>query len=135
MRSSFRIGRLSSVLIVPLVLLGCNSLNPLCRSARPAPALTSISPTTVEFTQLPSSLIITATGSHFVASSEVIFNGTIFAATVVSSTQLTVSIPSSAITAPGGFSIEIRTPAGNTGDLGCVSGGTSTGQLLTVTSL
>lgn len=132
MRSSFRIGRLSSVLIVPLVLLGCNALNPLCKSARPSPDLTSISPTTVDFSQLPSPFIITATGSHFVASSEAIFNGTIYAATVVSSTQLTVTIPSSAITAPGGFSIEIRTPAGNSGDLGCTSGGTSKGQLLTV---
>ena len=132
MRSSFRIGCLSSVLIVLLVLPGCNSLNPLCKSARPAPSLDSISPTSVDLAQLPSPFIITANGSHFVSSSEVIFNGAIFAATVVSSTEITVTIPSSAIPAPGGFSIEIRTPAGNTGDLGCSSGGTSTGQLLTV---
>lgn len=132
MPSSRVIGRLSSLMVVLLVLAGCNALNPLCGSARPAPVLTSISPNTVSSLHMPDPLVITATGSHFIGSSEAIFNGVILPAVVVSSTELTITVPSSDIPAPGGFSIEIRTPAGNSGYEGCTSGGTSTGQLLTV---
>jgi trimeric autotransporter adhesin len=122
----------SSSLVVLLLLLGCNALNPLCGSARPAPILDSISPATMVFAQLPSSFVMTAAGSHFVSSSVVIFNGATLATTVVSSTQLTVNITSSMITAPGSFKVIVQTPAGNSGDLGCTSGGTSSTQVLTV---
>jgi hypothetical protein len=53
MPSSYWIGRLSSLLIVLLLLPGCNALNPLCGSARPVPILNSISPTTMVLSQLP----------------------------------------------------------------------------------
>jgi hypothetical protein len=111
---------------------GCNSLNPLCGSARPKPVLNSISPSTQVFAQLPPSFTLTATGTNFVASSVVIFNGATVATTVVNSTQLTVTITSAMIPAAGNYTVQVQTPAGNSGDLGCSSGGTSSGQNLTV---
>ncbi|HEX3819980.1 MAG TPA: IPT/TIG domain-containing protein [Candidatus Sulfotelmatobacter sp.] len=123
---------MSSCLAMLLLLAGCTSLNPLCGSARPAPVLNSISPATMVFAQLPPSFTLTATGSEFVASSVVIFNGATLATTVVSSTELTVTITSAMIPAAGNFTVQVQTPAGNSGDLGCSSGGTSGGQVLTV---
>ena len=131
---SCRIVFLSSWLVVLLLLLlpGCNALNPLCRSARPMPSLKSISPATMVFAQLPPSFVMTATGSHFVSSSVVVFNGATLATAVVSSSELTVNITSAMIPAPGSFKVVVQTPAGNTGDLGCSSGGTSGADTLTV---
>ncbi|MBZ5679654.1 MAG: IPT/TIG domain-containing protein [Acidobacteriia bacterium] len=132
MPSSFRIACISLLLVALLLLPGCNSLNPLCGSARPAPVLSSISPATMAFSQLPPSFVLTATGSHFVSSSVVVFNGATLATTVNSSSQLTVTITSDMIPALGSFNVEVQTPAGNSGYLGCSSGGTSSQQVLTV---
>ena len=115
-----------------LLLCACNTLNPLCGSARPAPVLNSISPATMTFSQLPPSFVLTATGSHFVSASVVVFNGAVLPTTVVSSSQLTATIAASMIPAAGSFNVEVQTPAGNSGNLGCTSGGTSSGQVLTV---
>jgi len=133
MPPSRRIGRLSSLLAVLLLLSGCNALNPLCGSARPVPVLSSISPTTMLFSQLPPSFVLTATGSQFVASSVVVFNGATLTTSVNSSSQLTVTITSSMIPAPGTFNVMVQTPAGNSGSLGCSSGGKSGTLTLTVT--
>jgi hypothetical protein len=124
--------RLSWWLAVLLLLPGCNSLNPLCGSARPAPVLNSISPTTMVFSELPPSFILTATGSHFVSASVVVFNGVSLATAVISSSELAVTITSAMIPASGSFNVVVQTPGGTTGDLGCSSGGTSRGQVLTV---
>ena len=132
MSSPCRIVRLSSWLVVLLLLPGCNTLNPLCGSARPAPILNSISPATMVFSQLPPSFVIIATGNHFVSSSVVVFNGATLATAVTNHSQLTATITSSMILAPGSFNVSVKTPAGNTGNLGCSSGGTSSGQVLTV---
>ena len=121
------------LLVLLLLLPGCNSLNPLCGSARPAPVLDSVSPTTIAFSQLPSSFSLTLTGSHFVSSSVIVFNGTTLPTTVVSSSQMTATITSSMISGPGSYSIQAQTPAGTTGDVGCSSGGTSSTLTLTVT--
>ena len=129
---SSRIVRRCSWLVVLLLLPGCNTLNPLCGSARPVPILNSISPQTMVFSQLPPSFVIIAAGSHFVSSSVVVFNGAALATTVTSSSQLRVTITSSMIPAVGSFNVVVKTPAGNSGDLGCSSGGTSNGQVLTV---
>jgi hypothetical protein len=130
--TSFRTVLGSSFLIVlGFLLLGCNAINPLCGSARPVPVLDSISPATVVFSQLPSSFVLTASGSHFVSASVVIFNGVTLATTVVGSTQVTANITSSMIPAAGSFNVDVKTPAGNSGDLGCTSGGTSDAQVLT----
>jgi hypothetical protein len=132
MSPSCRIVRLCSWLVVLLLLPGCNALNPLCGSARPVPILNSISPTTMVFSQLPPSFVIIATGNHFVSSSVVVFNGATLATAVTSHSQLKATIASSMISAPGSFNVAVKTPAGNTGNLGCSSGGTSSGQVLTV---
>jgi hypothetical protein len=132
MRSSCRIVRRCSWLVVLLFLPGCNTLNPLCGSARPVPILNSISPKTMAFSQLPPTFVITATGSEFVSSSVVVFNGATLATGVTNHSQLTATIKSSMIAAPGSFNVVVKTPAGNTGDVGCSSGGTSSAQVLTV---
>lgn len=132
MPCSDRLRDLSALLIVFLVLPGCNGLNPLCTSARPVPILNSISPTTLVFSQLPPSFVLTAKGSQFVSSSVIVFNGTSLTTVVDSSSQLTATVTSSMIPAPGGFNVTVNTPAGNSGDLGCSSGGTSAGRVLTV---
>jgi len=130
--SSRRVGRLGALLVVLLLLPGCNALNPLCGSARPVPILNSISPTSVIFSQLPPSFVLTATGSQFVSSSVLVFNGATLVTTVKSSSQLTVTISSSMIPAPGSFNVAVQTPAGNSGDVGCSSGGTSSARVMTV---
>jgi len=132
MRSLRRIGFVSFFVVVLWTLAGCNALNPLCGSARPEPILTSISPDALTFSQLPPSFVLTATGKRFVSSSTMVFNGVVLTSTVVSSTQLTATVTDSAIPAPGSFTVEVKTPAGNSGALGCSSGGTSGGQTLAV---
>jgi hypothetical protein len=132
MPSFRRIVRRCSWLVVLLLLPGCNTLNPLCGSARPVPILNSISPKTMAFSQLPPTFVITATGSEFVSSSVVVFNGATLATGVTNHSQLTATITSSMISAPGSFNVVVKTPAGNTGDVGCSSGGTSSAQVLTV---
>jgi hypothetical protein len=84
------------------------------------------------FAKLPPSFVLTATGSRFVSASVVVFNGANLVTTVISSTQLTVNIASSMIAGPGSFNVVVQTPAGNSGNLGCSSGGTSSTQVLTV---
>ena len=123
-----RLGLLTVLLILP----GCNSLNPFCGSARPAPVLDTVSPATIAFSQLPPSFTLTLTGSHFVASSVIVFNGTTLATTVVSSTQMTATVTSSMISGPGSYNIQAQTPSGTSGDLGCSSGGNSSTLTLTV---
>ncbi|MGA7755698.1 MAG: hypothetical protein WCB05_22910 [Candidatus Sulfotelmatobacter sp.] len=132
MPSFSRMIRLSLLLVVVSLGPGCNSLNPLCGSARPAPVLKSISPATMIFAQLPPSFTLTATGSEFVSSSVLVFNGATLATTVVSSSQITVTVTNTMIPAAGTFPVTVNTPAGNSGDVGCTSGGTTSAQDLTV---
>jgi hypothetical protein len=130
MSSTIRLGHLLAMLVL---LSGCNSLNPLCGSTRPVPVLTSVSPTTIAFSQLPATLSLILTGSQFVSSSVVVFNGTTLPTTVNSKSQLTATVTSSLITGPGSYSVQVQTPAGNSGDFGCSSGGKSTTLTLSVT--
>lgn len=127
-----RIALVVSTLVALLLLPGCNALNPLCGSARPKPTLNSISPAAMIFSKLPPSFVLTATGSDFVSSSVVVFNGATLASAVISKSEITVNITSSLIPASGTFKVVVQTPAGNSGDLGCSSGGTSSAQILTV---
>jgi hypothetical protein len=121
------------VLLLLVLLPGCNALNPLCGSARPLPVLNSVSPTTIAFSQLPATFSLTLEGSQFVSSSLVVFNGTTLPTTVNSNSQLTATVTSSLITSPGNYNVEVQTPAGNSGDLGCSSGGKSAALTVTVT--
>ncbi len=125
-------GRVGCLIVLLLLLPGCNALNPLCGSARPRPVLNSVSPATIAFSQLPATLSLTLKGGQFVSSSVVVFNGTTLPTTVNSNSQLTGSVTSSLITGPGNYSVEVQTPAGNSGDLGCTSGGESAALTLTV---
>ena len=128
----YNVSHLSLLVLLLSFLPGCNALNPLCGSSRPAPSLNSISPTTLVFSQLPPSFVLTATGTQFVASSLVVFNGATLATSVDSSSGATVTINSSMIPAPGSFNVAVRTPAGNSDNLGCTSGGTSSVRILRV---
>jgi hypothetical protein len=120
-------------LLALLFLLGCNNtLNPLCGSARPVPVIGSLSPSTMSFAQLQQGATLTVNGSHFVSSSEVEINSVPLSATVVSDQQLKIKLTTDVISAPGAVHVKVHTPSGNTGDLGCTSGGDSSVLVLTV---
>ena len=124
---------LSFLGLLAVSLLACsNTLNPLCGSARPAPLIGSLSPNTMSFSDVQQGSTLTVDGSHFVSASEVLVNATPLAATVVSSQQLKIKLSSDVISGPGTVKIAVMTPAGNSSDLGCTSGGTSSALNLTV---
>lgn len=116
------------------LLLGCNNnaLNPLCGSARPAPLIQSISPSTITFADVQQGSTLTVNGSQFVSATQVMINSTTLGPTVVSSSKLTVKLSTDVITAPGTVKVMVVTPSGNSGDLGCKSGGNSSVLTLTV---
>ncbi len=115
------------------LLAGCNNtLNPLCGSARPMPVIGSLSPSTVSFSQVQQGFTLTINGSHFVSSSQVLVNKVPISATVVSPTEMNVKLTTDVISAPGAVSILVQTPSGNSGDVGCTSGGNSSILTLTV---
>jgi hypothetical protein len=124
---------LSALLLATLILQGCNALNPLCGSSRPAPTVGSLSPSTITFAQVQEGFLLTIDGSQFVASSVVIINGTTLSTTVTNSQQLQVTITTDLIPAPGTASVIVQTPSGNSGNLGCSSGGSSKALVLTIT--
>ena len=123
-----------AALLALLILPGCgnNTLNPFCGSARPAPLIGSLSPSTVTFAEVQQGVMLTVDGSHFVAASQVMINTTPLGATVVSDQQLKIKISSDVISGPGTVKVRVVTPSGNSGDVGCVSGGTSSVLVLTV---
>jgi len=123
---------LSTLLLAVLVLQGCNALNPLCGSARPSPSISNLSATSIPFAQVQG-FLLTVNGSHIVASSVVVINGTTLSTQVVSSSQLQVTLTTALLTGPGTASVTIKTPSGNSADLGCTSGGTSQALTLTIT--
>src|SRR5450631_3161855 len=125
---------LSALLLALLLFQGCNATNPLCGSSHPAPILNSLSDTTITLAQVQAGFLLTLNGSEFVGSSVVIINGTTVTTQVLSSTKLTVTITTALISAPESASITVSTPSGNTGYVGCSSGGTSQALVLTITS-
>jgi len=124
---------LSMLLLGLLVFQGCNALNPLCGSARPAPVIASVSPSTITLAEVQQGFLLTVNGTHFVSSSVVVINGTTLSTVVISNQQLQVTLTSDLITAPGTASLTVNTPSGNSGDVGCTSGGTSHALVLTIT--
>ena len=120
-------------LLTLMFLAGCNNtLNPLCGSARPAPLIGSLSPPTMSFAQVQEGSVLIVNGSHFVSSSEVLINAQALSTTVVSSQQLKVTLTTGVISGPGSVNVTVHTPSGNSGDLGCTSGGNSSVLVLTV---
>src|SRR5438477_3566999 len=119
--------------LLALSAIGCNNtLSPLCGSARPVPVIGSLSPSSVSFAQVQSGTTLIINGSHFVSSSEVLVNSTPLAATVVSDTEMKVKLTTGVISGPGQVKIKVQTPAGNSTDVGCSSGGNSSVLMLTV---
>jgi len=107
-------------------LTGCNNtLNPLCGSARPAPVIGSLSPSSVTFAEVQQGVMLTVTGSDFVSASEIMVNNKALAATALSAQKLQVMLNTDVISGPGSVSIKVFTPSGNSGNVGCSSGGIS----------
>ena len=125
--------QLSALLLVLPLFPGCNALNPLCGSARPAPVIGSLSATTITFAEVQQGFLLTVNGSQFVSSSVVVINGATLTTNVMSSQQLQATITTAVISGPGTASVTVHTPGGNTGNLGCTSGGTSSALALTIT--
>jgi len=123
---------LAFVLAGIFALPACSSLNPLCGSSRPVPVLTSISPTKVTEAQLKGSFVLNAVGSQFVSASVLVVNGNPVATTVTSSTAIKAEVGPANLSGPGVYGVWVNTPAGNSGDLGCSSGGSSSQASLTV---
>jgi len=114
-------------------IVGCNNtLNPLCSSARPVPVIQSLSRTSMTFADVQQGALLTVNGSQFVSSTEAMINSTILSATVVSPQQLNVQLSTDLISGTGPVNVMVQTPSGNTGDLGCTSGGKSSVLILTV---
>lgn len=122
------------VALVPLMFVaGCNNaLNPFCGSARPAPLIGSISPSTVTFAEVQQGVLLKVNGSNFEQSSEIVINGKALGPIVVSGQQLQIMLTSGVISGPGTVSVKVMTPSGKVGDVGCSSGGTSAALTLTV---
>ena len=122
-----------AVLLALLFFPGCNATNPLCGSSRPAPLIGSLSPSTMDFAQVQQGAVLIVDGSQFVSSSVVVVNGETLSTTVTSSKQLKVTITTGLISGPGAVNVFVQTPGGNSGDLGCASGGKSSVLVLTIT--
>lgn len=88
----------------------------------PVPTLTSLAPSSA--TAGGAALTLTATGTNFVGGSVLQWNGTARTTTVVSSTQITATIPAGDTATPGTPSITIFSPS--------PGGGTSTARTFTV---
>jgi hypothetical protein len=122
-----------AALLALLFLPGCgNTLNPFCGSARPAPLIGSLSPSTMTFAELQQGETLIVNGSNFVSSSQVVINTMPLSATVVSDHELKVKLSSDVISGPGTVKVSVVTPSGNSGDVGCTSGGASSVLSLTI---
>jgi IPT/TIG domain-containing protein len=121
------------VSLVALCLLSCSALNPFCNSSRPVPSISTISPTTVPFAQVQATLILTVSGSNFVSSSVIYWNGAALATAVMSPTQLQATITPTQISGAGTAQVSVQTPSNLAGDVGCTSGGESGTLTFTVT--
>jgi hypothetical protein len=114
-------------------LAGCGTSNPICGSSRPKPLIGSLSPSTMDFAQVQAGAVLTVMGSQFVASSVVVINGQTLSTTVVSTQELQVPITTGLVSGPGTLNVFVQTPGGNSGDIGCASGGSSSVLVLTIT--
>lgn|SRR5215471_4473844 len=133
MRSWSRGLSFACLLALALAILACNNaLNPFCGSARPVPLIASLSPSTMTLAQVQSGATLTVNGGNFVSSTEVLINSTPLSPTVVSKQELTIKLSTDVIPGTGPVKVQVMTPSGNTEDLGCSSGGTSSALTLTV---
>jgi hypothetical protein len=124
---------LLAMLFGSLFLTGCGVHNPFCGSARPVPVLDSLAPNPASFAQVEQGLLLTVDGSHFYSESIVLWNGEALSTTVMSSTQLRITVTTTQMPSPGSAQIVVHTPPNLAGDLGCDSGGDSQASTFTVT--
>jgi IPT/TIG domain-containing protein len=128
-----RFSLLSVIAVGLFTFAGCsNAINPFCGNVRPAPEIGSISPSTVAFADVQQGVMLTVSGDNFVPASEIVVNGKALAATALSSQKLQVTLNSAVISKTGSVNVKVMTPSGNSGDVGCSSGGTSSILVLTV---
>jgi hypothetical protein len=132
-RISALLQSLSVIMLASLIFQACNSVNPLCGSARPAPIIGSLSANTITLAEVQQGFVLYVYGANFVSSSVVVINGTDLNTLVTSSTRLQFTITTAVISAPGTVNVTVHTPSGNSGDVGCSSGGTSHALVLTIT--
>ena len=125
---------LSMVVVLAFLFLpGCsNTPNPFCGSARPAPLIGSLAPSSVQFSQVQQGVPLVVNGSQFVSASVVLINGTPLATSVISDSKLKVMLTTGIVSGPGNVKVQVQTPSGNSSDLGCTSGGNSSVLMLTV---
>jgi hypothetical protein len=90
----------------------------------PAPTTTSISPTCV--TAGSGGFTLTVSGTNFVSTSTVKWNGTALTTTFVSSTQLTATVTAALVASPGTASVTVVNPG--------PGGGTSNAQTFTISA-
>lgn len=114
-------------------LISCSALNPFCNDGRPNPSISTIAPATVTLPEVQATLVLTVTGSKFVASSLIYWNGAPLATTVVSPTELRATITTAQIPGAGTSQVSVHTPSNYSGDIGCDSGGDSATLTFTVT--
>src|SRR5579864_6124486 len=94
--------RVCLVALALFTLAGCsNTLNPFCGSARPAPLIGSLSPSSLSYSQVQQGSALVVNGSQFVASTIVLVNGKPLATSVVSNGKLKVMLTSGVISGPG----------------------------------
>jgi hypothetical protein len=94
-------------------------------AANPLPAIGSLSPSSAQ--EGGSAFALTVTGSNFIASSTVTWNGAVLPTSYVSATQLTAQVPASDLSSAGTDNVAVVTPA--------PGGGTSAALIFTVTSV
>ena len=127
------LGPLSVILLSSLILQGCNAINPFCGSSRPSPNISSLSVNEITFVEVQHGYPLSVNGSAFVSSSVVVVNGIEVSTEVTSSKLLQVTLTTAEVPATGIANILVKTPSGNSGDLGCKSGGNSRTLVLMVT--
>src|SRR5215470_7532852 len=100
-----------AALLAVLFLPGCNNtLNPFCGSARPAPLIGSLSPSTVSFSDVQQGVALVVNGSQFLPSSEILIDGKALSTNVSSSQQLSVMLTTGVISGPGQMNVSVFTP-------------------------
>jgi hypothetical protein len=114
--------------LLSFVVVGCSGgggsstgTNP---ASNPVPSLSSISPNSVQAGGAATS--ITVSGSNFISSSSVEWNGIALATTYVSTTSLTAQVPASDLQSAGSATITVVNPG--------PGGGSSSGTLFTITA-
>ncbi len=105
-----RNSRVRILLLLPIVAaFGCGSVNHFSGCFNPS--ATTIMPASAPAGGL--TFTLTVTGSGFQVNTIILFNGNTLPTSFVSGTQVTATVPASAIATPGSFPVVVRTPGSN----------------------